>query len=187
MTSYHYSAMTIVTLRGQPFRVPALAGAYPRASWAVTDREAGRVLVRVTDPPAALLTDPRFPRVCVEDEGDPLSVEAYRRALRVALDRFLADKAVPVTVGANTVQVPATLLYQAYLRDVRQDVADGAASVTVQFRGQQRTLTSVQFVAAYKAYRLGLRALAGADATAAAGALDAAQSAADLDAITLGG
>jgi hypothetical protein len=177
----------------QGARIPLLATAYPTVSWSQADSSdygSARVPLSVPDPPAALATDYRFPRLT---GGVPVRLDDYRAGMRACHDLRLAGVAIPVVVGGATYQVPAGVAFQDVLVRLAGEIQAGAAAVTVAFGGvASPTVPAATFLAAYRSYLAQLRAVTPAGGTGATvdhlltrARIESAAAVSDLDAITI--
>jgi len=175
--SIHYSRKIGTGTYNDPFR-PALVDAHPGINWSAVDN-GGAFAVVVPNPPAELLTNWRFPLV---SHTSP-TFEAVRNSMRSLLGQR-PDAGVTITLGAQTVTLPATPGFAARFTQrmaaYREAGMAGSASVTIRTYGGERTVTLTQLRAAYKLYMDGLEAI-----VAPLDKVDTATTMADLDAVTL--
>ena len=169
---------------GVDTNTPDFAIEYPGVGWGLAeDRDptpGARVLITVPDPPAALLTDYRYPEV---KGGPPVVFEDYRQGMREAHDLRLAALLVNVQVGKDTLRLPGTMGYQTYLAHLVNDARAGHRVFVLRTAGAVYPVTALTFGSIYRQYRAALRSHAGRDEIGIRGAIEAARSRGDLDAI----
>jgi hypothetical protein len=177
---------------------PCLESEYPSASVVWRDPAAawsrtGRTPVGVGDPPPALLADWRFPKV-PEGHPDPTSVEAYRAAVLAALALWRDGWAERVRYGGRSYTLRAGpdgqqnfTRYAVALREqIQAGVTAASDALPVQDAAGEVSLLPASGILRLLAVYSRAVMLRELQWNALAGAALAAQSAADLDAITWG-
>jgi hypothetical protein len=173
----------------------ALGAVYPAANPAqISDvilTTTNRYVVSVAGPPAALLADYRFPQVRPADAGDPTSVTAYRNAVLDALDLWHAGWTQTVVIDGTTYTLRAGPDAQTLFDKMKLALAALADQTTAYqlftTTGPVGPFAAAKLATALNAYGAALldrELTAGTGFNARYFATGAAQSFADLDAIT---
>lgn len=165
--------------------VPALTLDYPRVTWRFPDDKdttAARVPVEVTAPPNSLLNDFRYPFLAL---GVPVDLEDYRDGLRACHDMRLCAWDIRVQVAGVSYLLPASVGYQKYLSDLREEFRAGMPSQLLRTADIPRPVSAAVFFHLFNEYRSALRNNAGRDEFDTRGQIESAKTRSALDSITI--